>query len=90
VTIHHGDHMGILDPSNPALVGEEEALQKASSHGRVHDHANAQEYLSKLKFTYLEQEAKRNFIRSIMVEDPRQVPEGENEALGERTWALQD
>ena len=41
------------------------------------------EYLSKLKFTYLEQEAKRNFIRSIMVEDPRQVPEGENEALGE-------
>ena len=41
------------------------------------------EYLSKLKFTYLEQEAKRNFIRSIMVEDPRQVPEGENEALGD-------
>jgi len=36
-----------------------------------------------LKFTYLEQDAKRNFLQAVTIEDPKGVPAGENEALGQ-------
>lgn len=41
-----------------------------------------QDCFRRLKFNYLEQETKRNFLFSITGDDPRAVSPGENEALG--------
>ena len=43
---------------------------------------NVQDCFRRLKFNYLEQETKRNFLFSITGDDPRAVSPGENEALG--------
>ena len=44
--------------------------------------AERQDYFRRLKFTYLEQEAKRNFLFSITGDEPQSVAPGENERLG--------
>jgi hypothetical protein len=41
-----------------------------------------QDHFRRLKFNYLEQEAKRNFLFSITGDEPQGVQPGENEALG--------
>ena len=83
VTMNSGNPM-MLDPNNPTLVREETALQKVrtGSLSTKISHIDIQDYLSKLKFTYLEQDAKRNFLQAVTIEDPQGVPAGENEALG--------
>ncbi|KGB74278.1 hypothetical protein I307_05009 [Cryptococcus deuterogattii 99/473] len=55
----------MLDPNNPILVREEMKAQK--------------DYFRKLKFTYLEQDAKRHFLASITGDEPQRVEPGENE-----------
>ncbi|KAK6902882.1 hypothetical protein L486_08378 [Kwoniella mangroviensis CBS 10435] len=65
VTLSSNDSAMMLDPNNPILVREEMESQK--------------EYFRRLKFTYLEQEAKRHFLSSIMLEEPPTVEQGENE-----------
>ncbi|RXK36705.1 hypothetical protein M231_06012 [Tremella mesenterica] len=65
VTGHGNDSALVLDPSNPLLVKAEMEAQK--------------DYFRRLKFTYLEQEAKRNFLFSITGDEPQVVPPGENE-----------
>ncbi|WVR05241.1 hypothetical protein IAU60_002253 [Kwoniella sp. DSM 27419] len=65
VTTNSSDSVMMLDPSNPVLVREEMESQK--------------EFFRRLKFTYLEQEAKRHFLSSIMGDEPQQVQPGENE-----------
>ncbi|WVW83168.1 hypothetical protein I302_105186 [Kwoniella bestiolae CBS 10118] len=65
VTLNSNDSAMMLDPNNPVLVREEMESQK--------------EYFRRLKFTYLEQEAKRHFLSSIMLEEPPTVEQGENE-----------
>ncbi|KAL7422301.1 hypothetical protein Q5752_002947 [Cryptotrichosporon argae] len=56
-----------LDPGNPVAVRDEMEAQK--------------DYFRRLKFTYLEQEAKRNFLYAITGDEPPSVSQGENEAL---------
>ncbi|WVQ70141.1 uncharacterized protein L199_008366 [Kwoniella botswanensis] len=65
VTLSSNDSAMMLDPNNPILVREEMESQK--------------EYFRRLKFTYLEQEAKRHFLSSIILEEPPTVEQGENE-----------
>ena len=67
LTTPNANNDAALDPSNPVLIREETDAQK--------------DYLRRLKFTYLEQEAKRNFLFSITGEEPQGVLPGENEAL---------
>ncbi|ORY33785.1 hypothetical protein BCR39DRAFT_519226 [Naematelia encephala] len=65
VTTNSNDSAMMLDPNNPVLVREEMAAQK--------------EYFRRLKFNYLEQEAKRKFLVSITGDEPQGVQPGENE-----------
>ncbi|WVQ98684.1 hypothetical protein IAU59_005815 [Kwoniella sp. CBS 9459] len=67
VTMNSNDSAMMLDPSNPLLVREEMQLQK--------------EYVKRLKFTHIEQEAKRHFLASVMGDDPPTVQPGQNEEL---------
>ncbi|CAD6569536.1 MAG: hypothetical protein TREMPRED_005287 [Tremellales sp. Tagirdzhanova-0007] len=67
VTVHINDSAMMMDPSNPLLVKDEMEAQK--------------EYFRRLKFTYLEQEAKRYFLFSITGDEPQGVQPGENEQL---------
>lgn len=43
-----------------------------------------QDYFRRLKFTYLEQEAKREFLDSITGDEPKGARPGENEERGEQ------
>ncbi|WWC69508.1 uncharacterized protein I206_103450 [Kwoniella pini CBS 10737] len=65
VTLSSNDSAMMMDPNNPILVREEMVSQK--------------DYFRRLKFTYLEQEAKRHFLSSIMGDEPQRVEPGENE-----------
>ncbi|WRT67088.1 uncharacterized protein IL334_004054 [Kwoniella shivajii] len=65
VTMSSNDSAMMMDPNNPILVREEMESQK--------------DYFRRLKFTYLEQEAKRHFLSSIMGDEPQRVEPGENE-----------
>ncbi|WWC90102.1 uncharacterized protein L201_005035 [Kwoniella dendrophila CBS 6074] len=65
VTMSSNDSAMMLDPSNPILVREEMESQK--------------EYFRRVKFTYLEQEAKRHFLSWIIGDEPQRVEPGENE-----------
>ncbi|WVQ78048.1 hypothetical protein IAT38_000129 [Cryptococcus sp. DSM 104549] len=65
VTMGSNDSAMTLDPNNPVLVREEMISQK--------------EYFRRLKFTYLEQDAKRHFLASITGAEPQVVQPGENE-----------
>ncbi|WVQ71594.1 hypothetical protein IAR50_001134 [Cryptococcus sp. DSM 104548] len=67
VTMGSNDSALMLDPNNPILVREEMNAQK--------------DYFRRLKFTYLEQGAKRHFLASITGEEPQSVAPGENEEL---------
>ncbi|WVF72244.1 hypothetical protein IAT40_007056 [Kwoniella sp. CBS 6097] len=67
VTMNSNDSAMMLDPSNPILMREEMQSQK--------------DYFKRLKFTYLEQEAKRHFLASVMGEDPQTVQPSQNEEL---------
>jgi len=53
---------------------------RCSHTGLIH----GKEYLRRLKFTHLEQEAKRKFLVSITGDEPQRVQPGDNEELGER------
>lgn len=68
VTVNSNDGGMSLDSSNPLAVKDEMDAQK--------------EYFRRLKFTHLEQEAKRNFLFTIMGDEPQGVQPGDNEALG--------
>ncbi|KJE02173.1 hypothetical protein I311_04229 [Cryptococcus gattii NT-10] len=65
VTMSSNESALMLDPNNPILVREEMKAQK--------------DYFRKLKFTYLEQDAKRHFLASITGDEPQRVEPGENE-----------
>ncbi|WWD15623.1 hypothetical protein CI109_100045 [Kwoniella shandongensis] len=65
VTMSSNDSAMMMDPTNPILVREEMESQK--------------DYFRRLKFTYLEQEAKRHFLASITGTEPQRVEPGENE-----------
>ncbi|KAK8870084.1 hypothetical protein IAR55_000654 [Kwoniella newhampshirensis] len=65
VTMSSNDSAMTMDPTNPVLVREEMESQK--------------DYFRRLKFTYLEQEAKRHFLASITGTEPQRVEPGENE-----------
>ncbi|KAE8538047.1 hypothetical protein D1P53_006114 [Cryptococcus gattii VGV] len=65
VTMSSNESALVLDPNNPILVREEMKAQK--------------DYFRKLKFTYLEQDAKRHFLASITGDEPQRVEPGENE-----------
>ncbi|KAK4684696.1 hypothetical protein P7C73_g5473, partial [Tremellales sp. Uapishka_1] len=67
MTINSNDAASMMDPSNPILMGEEMESQK--------------DYFRRLKFNYLEQEAKRNFLYSITGDEPQNIQPGENEEL---------
>ncbi|ODN84746.1 hypothetical protein L202_00625 [Cryptococcus amylolentus CBS 6039] len=67
VTVGSNESALMLDPNNPILVREEMNAQK--------------DYFRRLKFTYLEQGAKRHFLASITGEEPQRVEPGENEEL---------
>ncbi|WWC61172.1 uncharacterized protein I303_103752 [Kwoniella dejecticola CBS 10117] len=65
VTLNSNDSAMMMDPNNPILVREEMESQK--------------DYFRRIKFTYLEQQAKRHFLSSIMGDEPQRVEPGENE-----------
>ncbi|WVO12826.1 hypothetical protein L204_100434 [Cryptococcus depauperatus] len=65
VTTASNDSAMAFDPNNPVLVREEMNAQK--------------DYFRRLKFAYLEQDAKRHFLASITGEEPQRVEPGENE-----------
>ncbi|GFZ46197.1 hypothetical protein JCM24511_04444 [Saitozyma sp. JCM 24511] len=67
VTVNSSDSAMALDPGNPTIIGPEMEAQK--------------DHFRRLKFNYLEQEAKRNFLFSITGDEPQGVQPGENEAL---------
>jgi hypothetical protein len=48
---------------------------------RENTHKNAQEYLRKLKFQYLEEYAKDKYVKTIVNDDPPEVTAEDNESL---------
>ncbi|ORX39846.1 hypothetical protein BD324DRAFT_615220 [Kockovaella imperatae] len=67
VTINSNDSAMMMNPHNPLLLKEESEAEKAT--------------FRKLKYTYIEQGAKVNFVMNITGDEPMGLQPGENEGL---------